>query len=157
MPRYLALFVVMLSYLVQGAQSAEEAPVRIGSENPDSVSLSNKSGKAIIGYVLSITYKSPMRPKPLISAKKVLSLTPLADNSTWIEYKNLLSDPSFSSTTTVDYVLFADNSGWGPDTEKASGEIRGMRAGVNMERARLQHVSKEKGVQAVSAAIANPF
>lgn len=61
------------------------------------------------------------------------------------------SSPPTGATThlSVDYVLFADGSEWGPDTKKQSLWIRGIIQGQRGTLARLKHVMETQGSGAV--------
>jgi hypothetical protein len=49
----------------------------------------------------------------------------------------------------VDYVLFADESEWGPDVKKGSLKLKGISEGWRAAHAHLARVLQEKGAQAV--------
>jgi hypothetical protein len=54
---------------------------------------------------------------------------------------------------TVDYVLFADGSSWGPDTQHQSGSVRGLIQGTRATLARLKRILDTQGSGAVIKAL----
>ena len=120
--------------------------------------LSNKSGKAIVAYGLAtdLLDESGKRvfQRRTVFVRGLVPGAPTAfvPGENWTGSMNIPSHDGkpAAPTVTVDYVLFADRSSWGPDKLHTSERIAGMILATRGERTRLKKVLRERGAAAVA-------
>jgi hypothetical protein len=139
---------------------AQEPPLHVSdvqiTQQTLRANLTNVSGKPISGYAVVLEYvdkKGQSLGREVRSAaydpgaleRPALPpghTTPLGDVS-------IPPEVGGTPKLSVDYVLFADRSSWGPDAEKQSLFIEGILYGAHMTRSRLKRVLKDTGPDAV--------
>ncbi len=125
-------------------------------------SMTNISAKAIRGYVFIVDtfdLNGKSLGGPICSTEKAPSPGSKGEYSPgerWTENVELavrLTDGTplitASARITLDYVLFADGTGWGPNKSKQAVALGRIRQGVLHERDRLRTLLQTKGVQAL--------
>ncbi|HTV55028.1 MAG TPA: hypothetical protein VMI06_08930 [Terriglobia bacterium] len=167
MQRALALLgILVASLFASGAQQPAKPPLVIASVSYQggavSFDLTNASQKPIRADVIACT---------LQAAKLHLAVLTVQQTSIYGLGPDLLVVPAFdpglthheqfkgipgspigqvrSCSLSVDYVLFTDGTGWGPDTRNSSRAIRGVIAGYNRAVLGLQRKLQQSGADAV--------
>jgi hypothetical protein len=136
--------------------------------------LTNVSGNPIRAYVLAISYDADNgRPSPAEMQYEIRGMGPGGPDSirpgetihgdvnvpiassrpiqggSDTKPPNVDSHPDVVKGISVDYVLFADGSKWGPDTRKESEKIAGVLEGHDVTVFALKHMLQTQGVDAV--------
>lgn len=157
-----------LAAAVSGLAFAEQAglaPIEISPASPalaagsneNVLFLSNRSSKKIRGYVLVIEYPGQTGgPAMRITETRLSGLEPppardgFAPHEQWKHGIRGAGPLGPSARITVDYVLFADRSSWGPDSLHQSERLAGVDEGWRLATAHLKRLLEESGAQAVT-------
>jgi hypothetical protein len=173
MKRRYTMLLVFLGFcaplLAEAAQAVPAQPLSIASEPfvktdtgaRGSVTLTNAGSKDIAAYVLRIVV-GDSSGKPLWSGVRagltnaVIPSTPRGPYNPGERLKMEIDIPVTLAVSKervdvqLDYVLFTDDSSWGPDRSQESLVVKGMRRGAIAERAGLRQVLQRKGKDALA-------
>jgi hypothetical protein len=164
MPRGLAVLTIIL--LARSAFPAPKPPLAISNVSHQgttvSFDLTNASPKPIRADVIACTLRGATPHSPVLTVQQTsiyglgpdLLLVPAFDAGLTHheQFGHIPRSPSGearSCSLSVDYVLFTDGSGWGPDTQNSSRAIRGVIAGYNRAVLGLQGKLRQSGSNAV--------
>jgi hypothetical protein len=136
-------------------------------QGPDSqqpmITLRNVAQKPIVAYVIRSQYRKPDGSLSFEKARSVvLGLDPAgrqryAPQESWDDSWRGVSEMTPSvPTLVVDYVLFEDDTAWGPDELKEGARIIGMRQGWRSAYAHMRGILQKQGIEGVQAALASP-
>jgi len=151
--------------LAQMGMSQSGAPIEIvepavpGQEPVNTVVLRNASTSRIAGYIIRFSDFGP--DGALIDESFSTTLVGLASDHPRQAYvpgeiwkletraAGRQGMPGATRKVSVDFVLFEDGAGWGPDTKNGSLRLRGVVEGWRAAHGHLRRVLKEKGAAAV--------
>ena len=160
------LAVTLLPLMVRGASPSANSPLALSnvSQQGSTVSfdLTNISQKPIRADVIACAVRGTNRQPGAVTLQQTAVyglgpdiLAPLAFDAGVTHQEHLGGIPPTprgqvdSCVLSIDYVLFTDGSAWGPDTRKASLDIRGVISGYNRAVMGLQRKLKAAGTDAV--------
>ncbi len=167
---FVLLFGLASSGLCQEQASEIATPLEIrglsdrttGGSTAATVTLANASEKAVAGFVLVASAPSPRtgRPRQIVRAQLRAVEDPGNDGyDPGAEFQVRFQVPpdfavgSPDTQVSLDYVLFVDGSGWGPDTTHRSLELKGVIRGSKLARAVLKRKLQTEGPDAVLEAL----
>jgi hypothetical protein len=128
---------------------------RPGAEEPKQfleLTLTNTGSKEIVGYVIAVGRFDASGRKHTIMFEST-TLAPFQPGKQWGNHRVYKLPTPVRSEISVDYVLFSDESGWGPDTLKRGGALRAHVFGAKSAARAFQHVLETQGPQALPDAV----
>jgi hypothetical protein len=147
-----ALLLLFLHPLLYGEEppvwmSFREEPgdsARDGAGRVLAMQFENRSGKVVAAYVIRIEHREPGAAKP--AAVEVASTMTSAlgfskgrpgfqPGERWTD-RVAVRETSEAPTVSLDLVMYADGSHWGPDKSKRLDWLKGIRTGAGLERQR---------------------
>ncbi len=119
--------------------------------------LTNASSRPIIGFTVEVDYVDTATGESRCKSTHVSAMgqAPSQKNSfqpeeSWTESVSGCAEQGVVPTLKLDYVLFADNSEWGPDATHNSLKIKGLLQGQRLERGRLRRLLSKQGDSAMA-------
>lgn len=132
-------------------QTATDAPLQLQSPATDAraATITNVSSRPVVGYVLLV--KTPTGAS--MDEVRLIGMGPdrrsFRPGETW-PHKFRTSLPADASLA-IDYVLYADGKGWGPNQAGKAEYLRGLCEGFTASQAYFKRLFQEKGASGVAA------